>query len=318
MSRDREKGRRADRRAFRPSWDANGRLESRFLLSAGGVSPAALRRAAMVQARAGHSLSAHAVHVGVANGGRAAAIWDVDGELYVVHVTGGGTARARPAPNGQVDIYLYGTNVDTEVTIDPESHNQRKGTAHQFPVGTVNNNGVLMVRNITVVNGQVGMIEGYRTATLSGQLLVNNPNYAPTNVNRIAFYNIEPGASINVSGSLNTLDVYNEAFFNGGPGVVVGQDLNAFNIGQSLTLANGASIKVGRDIGLFAQPAKGTGPAGQGGNIKGNLVIGPGGSTITVGRAMRAPIVVFGNASGVANLPANVSAALQVLGTVTP
>lgn len=324
MPRDR-KSRRATLR-FRPTVDgASHLLESRVVLS--NLAPA-LRANAAFGRKHGPPLVFRKgltnegipqsprkyVQVGVANGGAAAPIIDVDGEFYVAHVTGGGTVRAKAAPNGRVDLTLFGTRVESVLTIDPTSLNPAPNSAHIFATGTGIQDGVLHIRNITVVNGKVGQLLGYRTAEISGAITVQDTRQSNPRVNRIAFYALKPGASIRVPGDLNTLDIFNSIELDGGPGIRVGRDLNWFNMNGSLTLVNGAAIIVGRDIGLTAQEPKGTGPGGQGGFIRGDLIVGTG-STIAVGRAVDAPIIVQGSSLGIANLPLNVQAATIVVGT---
>ena len=119
-------------------------------------------------------------------------------------------------------------------------------------------------------------------------------------MDRIAFDALNPGAAIGVGGTLNTLDIANNATLTSGPGVTIGGDLNLLNVGQNLTLANGASFSVGRFLGATLQPPKGTGTGsnvlalnqsqvGTGtaqltpsisGYIQGNLIIGGGSSLV--------------------------------------
>lgn len=308
-------GRRKRReRAFRPSLGRDGgALESRCLLSTARALPraeAALRRNIALPDNAGKLsgeglplFSRSYVQTGVGNGGRAAVMVDTDGELYVAHVTGGGTVRAKAAPGGKVDLIVYGTNVDSVLTIDPEPPSITNNSAHQFANGTALQDGLLHVRNIRVVNGRINQVLGYRTADLSGKLDVSSGRLgAPSNVDRIAFFSILETASIRVSGDLNTLDVYNTLALNGGDGIVVGRDLNFLSVGQSLTLTGGASIVAMRDFGAFTQPAKGTGPAGSGAIIQGDFAVGPG-STFQADRFNYGPIIVRGEVVGLENLP---------------
>ncbi len=253
------------------------------------------------------------VQTGVVSSGRGAAMIDVDGEFYVAHMSGGGTVRAKSAPDGRVDLTVYGSRPNSVLSIDPETPTRGQNDAHQFAAGTAYQDGLLHVRNITVVNGKISQIVGYRTADVSGAITVRGQNIPQPSVSRIAFYALRPGASIDVVGDLDTLDIIDTIALDGGPGIRVSRDLNWFNTGSSVILVNGASIQVGRDIGLVAQAAKGTGPAGQGGLIPGDLIIGNA-STITVGRFVDAPIIVQGSSLGIANVPANVAAAISVLG----
>lgn len=319
---------RRRKQEFRPSLATEGgALESRTLMSVAAFR--ALRQAPMLQRNLGpglrqppaawrnlvlpdnnHRLTKEGlptsprnyVQTNVANGGRAAVMVDTDGEIFVAHITGNGTVRARAVPGGKVDLFLYGTNVDTILTIDPELPTTSVGDAHQFATGTVIQDGLLHIRDINVVNGRVGSLLGYRTADLSGNISVIAPRGPQSDVNRIAFFNILPGASINVGADLDTLDVYNSMYLDGGPGIQAGRDLNFISVGQSAVLINGASIVSGRDLGPFDQPAKGTGPAGRGMLIQGDLVVGPG-SSIAASRYNFGPIIVRGELFGQENLP---------------
>ncbi len=301
----------------RPFWE----LEPRVLLSRDNTRLVALqRKAAIVRAQAKRqdvfpSPKAF-VQTGVANGGKAAAIVDTDGEVWIAHMTGAGTVRAKPAPDGRVDLFLYSTNNLSVLTIDPAGHDPVPGAAHDFPSGTEQQDKLVHVRNITVVSGKMNQILGYRTAEVSGVISVmgsakKSPGPA---VDRIAVFALNPGASIQVPGDLNTLNVFNNVTLTTGPGIRVGRDLNFFLIGGDLTLRNGTSIIVGRDIGLSPQGPKGSSPAGVGGLIQGDLIVGAG-STIAVGRAVDQPIIVQGSSSGIANLTANVQAQTIVYGT---
>lgn len=269
------------------------------------------------------------VQTGVANGGRAAAMVDVDGELYIAHLsnsgdTGGGllpgvtgTIRAKAAPRGMVDLVLTGTTTETVLTIDPEVPDRGNGTAHTMAPGMQYHDGLLHVRNIIVRNGRIGQILGYRTADLNGKVVIQSrvPGYTTPFVDRIAFYRMNPGSSIQTDGDINTLSIYDDLTLDGPESVIQSnRDINYFYVGGNLTLRNGASMTAARDIGLLTQAAKGSAPGGRGGVVIGNLNVGPG-STIAVGRAMRATIEVLGSSDGIANLQPQVAAATNVLGT---
>lgn len=322
MARQRERRRGAQ---FRPTLDgASHPLEPRVVLSriaplARARGPFGTKHGPPIVVRQGLDQDGIPqspqpyVQTGVLNGGAGAMIIDVDGELWTAIVTGGGTVRAKAAPGGLVDLTVYGSRPNSVLSINPQTPSKSKGTAHDFAYGTGIQDGLVHVRNVTVVNGKISQIVGYKTATLSGALKVALPGNPKPGVDRLAFYELRPGASIEVAGDLNTLDVYNTITLVGGRGIRVGRDLNWFDTGGTLNLQQGAAILVGRDIGLAAQGAKGTGPAGQGGLIQGDLILGTG-STIAVGRYVDAPIIVQGSSSGIANLPANVATAVTVLG----
>ncbi|HEV3122158.1 MAG TPA: hypothetical protein VGY53_09655 [Isosphaeraceae bacterium] len=300
-------------RAFQPAID--NPLESRFLL-AHSVHHARPVPAAL-----------HAdppkISVQVANGGRAAIIHDVDGAVFEVTLTStlqgtgpqitAGTVLVTPGPGGTVNITAMGTNVDSDLAINPVLRAAKKGKAHNFGLGIGANDQLLHVNNINVVSGQIGLIEGFHSAVLQGAIVVAGKSP----VSRIAFAAIQ-GGTIIVGGDLNTLDVIGNIDFTGGLGLAVGGDLNWFDTSGNLTIAGNSNFKVGRDIGLFPQPAKGTGPAGQGGFVLGNVTVAPG-STFTVGRSIDAPVLVEGNFSGASRVSVGVGPVnIQVRGTITP
>lgn len=273
--------RRGGRRAFRPTIEGE-RLETRAL---------------MAQL---HFVPFHRANVMVANGGRDAVVTDVDGEQYRITATNDGflgigpTVRARPAPGGRVDLIVYGSTADSELEINPIPHPTRiRGQAHQFPHGSTIHDGLLHVRSINVTSGRIGQILAYRTADLSGPILVSDT----TPVDRIAFSDLLPGASIITGGDLNTFNVLNNLTLGGGPGISIGRDLNWLNVGGTVTLQDGSSFVVVRDIGLNNQPPKGTDPGGQGGLIQGDFLIGPD-STFVVGRALDDLLGTFGTVVG--------------------
>jgi hypothetical protein len=294
-------------RAFRPTL-AEGSLEPRLLLA---------HRAKVAATHVAQKTPGQ-IQYFVANGGRTARIVDTDGEQYNVILTNAtssalgnitgingspGTIRAYPMPGGRVGLIVDGTGPNTELTINPFGPIiANRGNAHHFAVGESFQDHLLHVGSLVVTSGQIGSILGFRTADLSGPLIVNTTG----TVDRIAFEALLPGASIQVGhngfnhgvlgqGDLNTLDVLKGVTLTAGPGIAVGRDLNAFNVGGGVTLLNGASLLVGRDIGLTAQPAKGSGLAGRGAFIQGDLIIGPG-SQVNVGRSLDAPFIVQGYA----------------------
>lgn len=312
-------------KALKPTLDtgrAAWELEPRLLLSNASARIAAIRQQAAVRLAAAKTKAGIPsspkpyVQTGVANGGKAAAMVDTDGEIWIAHVTGSGTVRARTAPGGKVDLFLYSTNNLSVVTIDPGGHDPVAGTAHDFPNGSLHHDDLLHIRNITVVTGKINQILGYKTADISGAITVLGSAKKPPSptVDRIAFYAFHPGSSLHVAGDLNTFNVFSSVTMTTGPGIRVGRDLNFFLIGGDLTLRNGTSLIAGRDIGLSPQGPKGSSPAGVGGLIQGDLIVGAG-STVAVGRAVDEPIIVQGSSSGIANLAANVQVQTIVYGT---
>jgi hypothetical protein len=317
--------RQKQKRAFQPALDQGVSLESRCLLSVAGrnlIPPPAVRQNFVLPQTksplATGGLPTHTenyVQTGVGSGGRVAVLVDTDGEIYAVHVTGGGSVRAKAVPGGRVDLTIYGSNPSTVVSIDPEPASITENSAHGFATGTALHDGLIHVRNIKVQNGLVSEILGYRTAEVSGQINTIGRRSAENNVSRIAMFQLSQGSSVVVGGDLDTLDIYRDVFLDGGSGISIGRDLNWFNTGGNVTLTNGASVIAGRDIGLIQQSPKGSGPAGTGIQIDGSLALGPN-STITPLRNMAGPMVIQGSLAGSSNLPLKVQTQTIVLGDV--
>jgi hypothetical protein len=269
MAHDRTEGRRPGRRMFKPTID--GRLENRTLLSK--VMP---------------------IKSQVAAGGQAAVVTDTAGEQFFVSVINGGTVRALPANDGRINIVVDGSNIDTSLQINQVLPNHSlTGGAHTFNTSLSNQYGTLNIASITVTSGTIGFIEGYRDAVLSGPVIVAGTN----RVQRIAFEGILPGGAIGVGGDLDTLDILNDANFTNSSGLFVGRDLNSLSVGGNLTFSNGANFNVVRDVGLTPQAAQGTGPAGQGISVTGNMSI-VGNSGFSIGRFLDGFLVVNGSYSG--------------------
>jgi hypothetical protein len=165
-----------------------------------------------------------------------------------------GTVRAYPMPGGKVGIIVDGSTQNTELTINPLGQSQRKGFAHSFAYGTAARGHILNIGQITVNTGQIADIEGFQDAVLSGPLVVSSASP----IDRIAFYAIEPGASITTGGDVNTLDVLNGITLTG-TNIDIGRDLNLLNVSGNITLSDGANFIIGRNLGVVSQPPKGTG-----------------------------------------------------------
>lgn len=295
MAFDRTEGRRARRQAFQPTLD--GRLEPRLLLTGGRLSgriylanpslgfayehnnPPHIKNAPFTD-NLQNPLTPHFA----ANTGRDGqkvrvfmdgGVWDITLSPYTpalspggtsaqtaatssestTHISTPGTVRAYPMGNGQVGIIVDGSNQLTDLTINLVGFPTRQGYAHSFAYAYAARPRMLNVGAIDVTSGSIGAIEGFRTADLSGPITVSGAG----TVDRIALDAINPGASITVGGTLNTLDVANGINLTGNGNITTGQDLNLLNVGTNLNLSGGSSIIVGRTIGEVPQPAKGTG-----------------------------------------------------------
>jgi len=165
-----------------------------------------------------------------------------------------GVVRAYAMPGNKVGIIVDGSTQNTELTINPLGQQQRKGYAHSFAYGAADRGHLLNIGQITVNTGQIADIEGYQDAILSGPLVVSGTDP----IDRIAFYAIDPGASITTGGDVNTLDVLTGINLSG-TSIKIGRDLNLFNVGGNIDLSNGAQFDIGRNLGLVSQPPKGTG-----------------------------------------------------------
>ena len=142
-----------------------------------------------------------------------------------------GTVRAYPMSGGRVGIIVDGSTQNTELAINPLGQPQKKGFAHSFAYGEANRSHVLNVGQITINSGQIGAILGFQTADLSGPLVAKGT----AAIDRIAFENILPGASITTGGDVNTLDVLNGIDLSGaGTGIFIGRDLNLLNVGSNI------------------------------------------------------------------------------------
>lgn len=275
--RDRQNARR---RAFQPSIDGQA-LETRVLLAT--VPPVVKQGKFRFE---------------VASGGQALRVKDADGEFFYLVVTGGGSVRAQAAGPSRINIILDGTTDRSELTINPYTPAPGRNSAHTFRKSLSRGNGLLLVNNIVVSTGQMNGILGYKTANLLGSIHLsgNNP------VDRIAFNSIAPGASITTGNDINTLEIYRDLTLSGtGTGIRAGRDLNFLHVGGNLTINNGSNLVVTRDIGLTAQAAKGTGIAGQGGLVEGNVAIGVG-STLTIGRSINNLFLVNGTTAGASRI----------------
>jgi hypothetical protein len=300
MSDRRADRRRIDRRAFRPTLD--GRLESRKLLAHFG--------------RWGYIYPAN--HIQTAQNGQAVDITTTTGQSFFIQVSGGGTVQAYAMTGGRYGLRLLGTNSQTVVTINPVVDSIIKQTAHTFNTRQSQYSGMINIGSISVATGMINDILGYKTAILSGPLVATGTNP----IDRIAFDALAPGTNIITGGDVNTLDIATTVNLSGrNTGINVGRNLNFFSTFGDINVSNGANFIVGSDIGLFGQPAKGTGPSSIPGNasflsststvttfpgyqafaIQGNVNIASG-STMTFGGTIDAELFVSGTFTGLTNL----------------
>jgi hypothetical protein len=243
-------------------------------------------------------------------------------------------------PQGKIGIIVDGSTPNTELTINPLPHPIRKGYAHSFSYGAAAQDHLLNIGQLTVNTGQIGAIEGFHSADLSGPLTAT----ATSTIDRIAFNSIQPGASITTGGTVNTMDILQGITLNTGTSIQIGRDLNLLNVGQDINLTNGSQFLIGRDIGAVLQPPKGTGsgsnvltlflsniannvnvtlPPEVATYIQGGLNVGPG-SAFVIGRAVDNPIYIIGNITGASRVvipKSNVNPitnTLISLGSITP
>ncbi len=244
-----------------------------------------------------------------------------------------GTVRVYAMPNGEVGIIVDGSTKNTELTINPLPHPIPKGYAHSYAYGMSGETHILNIGQITVNSGEIGAIDGFQTANLSGPLVVSGT----ATVDRISFDALLPGASIKIGGDLNTLDVLNGVQLTSGHSIDIGRDLNLINVGQNLDLSGGGSIHVHRFLGTTPQPPKGTATGsnflslnqslvGTGtstivpslaGYIQGNIMLGANGKFTVVGgivestpvttTAESAPNVVLVNGMVTASSPSQIT-----------
>ena len=168
-----------------------------------------------------------------ANGGMGTVIQDIDGEKWVAWLNSpleprstAGVIRAFPDSGGRVKLVVDGTNENSELIIEPFARFRPRNKAEQFSVQVGRQDNLLHVSDIMITSGKIGSILGYRTADLSGTVTIPGTS----SIWRIALNSIQPGGSIITGGDLNTLNVYNDAIFDGGEGLKVGRDLNWMTI----------------------------------------------------------------------------------------
>jgi hypothetical protein len=311
---------RARRRSFKPHLDDN-RLETRVVLSVANPYLIAIRAQQLNQPVP----IFHQPQSLTRRGGQSVRILTGRGTAFDVTVRGFGTVTARPTADGRWNLNVFGTDANSELTINPVDpsilRQFGKRTAHTFNPSYGVGNPILEVAGVNVTTGKIGQILGFRTANLSGPIVLRNDSP----IDRIAFNRLLPGALIQTAGDLDTLDVFVSANLAGsGTGIKVGRDLNWFNVRGDLTIEDGATLETTRDIGLVPQPDKGTAVGGQGMLVQGNLILAPAGSMV-VGRNLSGSSVgnsltVFGNLAGSSRLTVNgvVTRPVVVLGTTTP
>ena len=281
---------RPGRRTFRPAVDAA--LERRDLMAT--LSPGAVffQRRAMLAERLMLGQRG-AVDTFTTAGGGAVTLTDTDGERYRAQLTNGGSINAAPLPDGRIGLVVRGTNPQSELDIVALPTPRAPNSAHTFGLSRGLRDGTLDVGLIDIY-GPIAGVFGYNTADLSGTLIIRDTS----TVSRIALAELSPGASIVTGGTVDQLEVLRSAHLAGdGTGITIGQDLNVLNVGEFLTISDGANVQVGRDLGLIAQAASGTGRGGRGARVDGGVYIGPG-SSFGIGRNLAAQFLVLGDFVG--------------------
>jgi hypothetical protein len=323
MRREDRKG-RARRQSFKPQLGDN-RLEPRVVLSSSSSSVSNPYLIAIRAQQLNQPVPIlHQPKALTRRGGQSVRILTGRGSAFDVTVRGFGTVTARPTNDGRWNLNVFGTDANSELTINPTDPSLLrqfgKETAHTFNPQYGVGNPILEVAAINVTTGKIGQILGFRTANLSGPIVLRNDSP----IDRIAFNRLLPGALIQTAGDLDTLDVFVDANLSGAnTGIKVGRDLNWTNIRGNLNIDNGATLSTARDIGLVPQGDKGTAVGGQGLLVQGNLTIGATGS-VAVGRNLSGPsngnsLTVFGNFSGASRLSVGglVTRPIVILGTTT-
>ena len=290
MWNERGRSQRPGRRSFRPVVGAA--LERRDLMST--LSPGAVffqRRAMLAERlRVGQ---AGPVGTFTTAGGGSITLTDTDGERYRAELTNGGIINAAPLPDGRIGLIVRGTNTQSELDIVKLPSFRAANSAHKFNPGRAFQDSALDVGLIDIY-GPISGVFGYNTAKLTGTLIIRDT--AP--VSRIALAELGPGASVIAGGTVDQLEVLRSAHLAGpGTGITVGQDLNVLNVGEFLTLSDGANVRVGRDLGLIAQASSGTGRGGRGGRVDGGVFIGPD-SSFGIGRNLAGQFLVLGDFVG--------------------
>jgi hypothetical protein len=280
--------RRAGRRAFQPTLD--GTLETRVLLSATQIRSQ------------------------TAAGGQAVVITETTGQQFYVSVTQG-TIQATPASGGRVNLIAKGTNSNTFLEINQIIPMHGYNTAHKFNATLGASTGILNVASIDITSGFIGSIEGYRDSVLSGPITATGA----ASINRIAFTAINAGGSLNLGGSLETLDILNSATLSTSTGISIAQDLDWAEIGGNLTVETGSQFTVGRDSGPIPQVAKGSGNGGEGIYVNGNVTLEGTGRFVITRNLDFAGLLVNGNFVGTSNFAVGgaINGPINVMGTIS-
>lgn len=290
MLRDRDSRGRPARRTYRPT--IGDALETRELMSA--LTPGArfLQRRAMLAEQLGIG-SRGVVGRNVTAAGGAVTVTDTDGERYRVQLTGEGAVTSTALPDGRIGLVVRGTTPLSQLDVVPLQRLRVANGAHTFGPYKAFGDGMLNV-GLLDVYGPINGIFGYNTAKLSGPLIVRDGG----TVDRIAVAELLPGASVNVGGTLNQLEVLRSANLAGADtGITTGLDLNVLNVGGFLTLSEGANVRIGRDLGLIEQAASGTGRGGQGARVDSGVLINEG-SEFAIGRSLAGQFVDLGDFVG--------------------
>jgi hypothetical protein len=284
MSARRADGSRRNERAFRPSLDGQIALEPKVLLS--------------------HFHQPYGVpgQVRTAAAGSAVEVTTLQGQTFRIGVTHG-RVQAKYMGNNQFAVTVVNSAIDSVLRVNPIIDYTGRGTAHTYNSRPNDYPNTVNIGSLTVKSGTIGSILGYRDAVLTGPLV----SPGASRIDRIAFYAVNAGASINTGGDVNILNVLNNLTVSGkNTGVVIGRDLNALTVGGNITVSKNAVFSVGRDTGLTPQAQQGTAPdiGSNSAVVTGNLVINSGGKFI-IGQHIVGPFVVQGSIAGASNITVN-------------
>jgi hypothetical protein len=205
----------------------------------------------------------------------------LNGGLFEIAINGRGAVKTHKIGHGLVDVGLFGTTQDSQVTISLLATGSRTTTPH------------LRIHALFVPSGQLGSIQGLTTTDLEGTV---SPLQGP--VSALQLNSVGPAAQVDIQGNLGQLVVNQNATIGSAGHITVSNDLTGSSsilggltidggklaigrdvagtlaIGGNLNVVDGGQLQVGRDIGAIS--------AG-GFKVTGNLVLASNGQ-IAAGR----------------------------------